>query len=456
MSFNQLQTNSKLQELGSPFFEDCVPKPLKNPTVLDLNPLMVKDLGLSSSDIKNDEWRDLLNGTLFLGGKTPVASRYSGHQFGIWAGQLGDGRAHILGELNGWELQLKGSGLTPFSRGGDGRAVLRSTIREYLASEYMHALDIPTTRSLGIITSSEPVYRETVEHGASMIRLSPTFVRFGTFEHFSEDLPRLNKLKHWVITHFYPQCKTTEDLFRQITINTATMIAKWMAYGFCHGVMNTDNMSVLGLTLDYGPYGFLETYDPDHICNHSDHEGRYRYKYQPSIAQWNLSALAYALQDDLPADKAELIIGNEFVSVYDETYWTLMCERFGIVSNLESKNVIQEILNRMVQSENLNRWLYQFTWDRDILDEKWNDVISRCEDLSTVETKQKMKTKNPKYVLYNWVAQDVINRVNAGDTEILGKVRSVLQSPFDEHESFGYLAGDIPGWGQCLEVSCSS
>ena len=235
----------------------------------------------------------------------PYASVYSGHQFGVWAGQLGDGRALGLGEVEHdgarHELQLKGAGRTPYSRMGDGRAVLRSSIREYLCSEAMHHLGIPTTRALCVIGSDQPVRREEMETAAVVTRVAPSFVRFGHFEHFysNDRVDALQSLADHVIERFYPHCKEADDpylaLLNEAVLSTADLLAQWQAVGFCHGVMNTDNMSILGLTIDYGPFGFLDGFDAGYICNHSDSQGRYAYRMQPQIAYWNLFCLAQGL-----------------------------------------------------------------------------------------------------------------------------------------------------------------
>ena len=255
---------------------------------------------------------------LFAGNPTrdwpamPYAAVYSGHQFGVWAGQLGDGRALTIGERTGtdgrrYELQLKGSGRTPYSRMGDGRAVLRSSIREFLCSEAMHHLGIPTTRALTVIGSDQPVVREEIETSAVVTRVSESFVRFGHFEHFfSNDRPDLlRQLADHVIDRFYPDCRHVDDpylaLLEAATLRTADLVAQWQAVGFCHGVMNTDNMSILGVTIDYGPFGFVDAFDANHICNHSDTSGRYAYRMQPRIAHWNCYCLAQAAAADRPA-----------------------------------------------------------------------------------------------------------------------------------------------------------
>eukprot|EP01041_Mallomonas_annulata_P026255 gene26255-47513_t len=254
-----------------------------------------------------------------IAGTRPFATVYSGHQFGVWAGQLGDGRAILLGDVatasGPIELQLKGAGLTPYSRMGDGRAVLRSSIREFLCSEAMAALGIPTSRALSVTGSDQGVMRETVETSAVVLRMAPTFIRFGSFEHWSsgQQPEQLKVLADYVIDRFYPQLRTEENPYAaflaEVTRRTAELMAQWQAVGFMHGVMNTDNMSILGETLDYGPFGFMEAFDSGHICNHSDQQGRYAYGMQPQIGHWNCYALGQALLpliNEVPAAQAAL------------------------------------------------------------------------------------------------------------------------------------------------------
>jgi serine/tyrosine/threonine adenylyltransferase len=452
-------STSKFAKLGSVFWQKTVTSPLKNPVLGDLNPLGCALLGLSTDSISEVQWRDLHNGSLLFENQPPICAVYSGHQFGVWAGQLGDGRAHLLGELNGWELQLKGAGLTPFSRMGDGRAVLRSTIREYLASEYLQALGIPTTRSLGLVSGSDSVSRETIETGAMMIRLSPSFVRFGTIEHFYSigNTTALTEFLEWLNTYFYPECASVKEIFDSIALKTADLMAKWMVYGFCHGVMNTDNMSLLGLTLDYGPYGFLDRYDPDHICNHSDPQGRYSYGNQPGIAQWNLIALAYSLQTHLSFEEAQAFVGSSFSDRYYSQYWSLLCDRFGLQNTKESTHWIQTLLQEFHQQGiDHNRWLYQLTHSPEQLEEKWRPFLVSRKALVDQSRIQKMASLNPKYVLKNWVCQWVIEAAQKGDFTRLKQVRHIMQTPFEAHDEFTFLTGDAPTDAYTVGVSCSS
>jgi hypothetical protein len=262
-------------------------------------------------------------------GSEPLAAVYSGHQFGVWAGQLGDGRAHLLGEIaaagSGWEIQLKGAGQTPYSRFADGRAVLRSSIREFLCSEAMAALGVPTTRALCVVGSNAPVRRETVETAAVVTRLAPSFIRFGSFEHWAarNKAAELRQLADYVIDRFRPACRDAANpydaLLRDVGRRTGELIARWQAVGFMHGVMNTDNMSILGLTLDYGPFGFMDAFDAGHICNHSDERGRYSYRAQPQIGHWNLYALGQALASLIgEPDAVQAAIEESYVPAFED------------------------------------------------------------------------------------------------------------------------------------------
>ena len=308
----------------------------------------------------------MFSGQQPLPGGDTLAAVYSGHQFGIWAGQLGDGRAHLLGEVQGpagsWELQLKGAGMTPYSRMGDGRAVLRSSVREYLAGEAMHGLGIPTTRALCLVASDDPVYRETVETAAIVTRMAPSFVRFGSFEHWSarRDLDRLATLADYVIDRYYPECRETRagepadpnasvtNLLREVTRRTALLMADWQSVGFCHGVMNTDNMSILGLTLDYGPYGFMDGFKLAHICNHSDTQGRYSWNRQPSVGLWNLYRLGgslHSLTQDADALRAVL---DEFEAVFTRAFHARMGAKLGLASwRPEDEALLDDLLKLM-------------------------------------------------------------------------------------------------------------
>src|SRR5678815_1998486 len=296
-----LSFDNTYAQLPESFYARVNPTPFASPPYLvSFNPAAAELIDLDSDQAKRPEFAGLFGGSMLAPGMEPLAMLYSGHQFGVYVPQLGDGRAILLGEVKNdrderWDLHLKGAGMTPFSRDGDGRAVLRSTIREYLCSEAMHRLGIPTTRALCIVGSDERVYREQIETAATLLRMAPTHVRFGTFEifYYRQQHEHLKVLADYVIAQFFAHLREADDkyarFFTEVVERTAKLIAQWQAVGWAHGVMNTDNMSILGLTLDYGPFGFMDDYDAGFICNHSDHNGRYAFNQQPYIGLWNLS-----------------------------------------------------------------------------------------------------------------------------------------------------------------------
>ena len=417
-----------------------------------------------------------------------LASVYSGHQFGAWAGQLGDGRALLLGEaqtpLGRLEVQLKGSGLTPFSRMGDGRAVLRSSIREFLCSEAMHALGVPTTRALALVGSPLPVQRETTETAAVLTRVAPSFLRFGHFEHFAHTQPDLAMLKRLVdatIRHHYPELagavRPVEALLEAVARRTAALLAQWQALGFCHGVMNTDNMSVLGLTIDYGPFGFLDAFDPGHICNHSDHAGRYAYARQPSVAFWNLHALAQALMPLIENSDQALAALEPYKAVYAESMLAALRAKLGLRDeHLGDQALADELLRCMAQ----DRADFTITWRRlasfSLQPGAVNDAVRDCfidrdafdawaaryaarlhaEHSIDAERAVRMNLSNPKFVLRNHLAETAIARAREGDFVEVQRLLKVLQRPFDEQPEHEADAAFPPAWAQSLEISCSS
>jgi len=393
-----------------------------------------------------------------------------------------------------WELQLKGAGKTPYSRNGDGRAVLRSTIREYLCSEAMAGLNIPTTRSLSIVGSKEEVYRESIETGAVMLRMSPSFIRFGSFELFASrgQDKQVKQLADFVIEHYYPEILDNKSdklnpyqlVLKKIVVKTAKLIAKWQAAGFAHGVMNTDNMSILGLTLDYGPYGFLDNYDSKFICNHSDYQGRYSFENQPYIGLWNLNCLARAMMSLITVDEAKQAL-SLYETNYHSHYLNLMQQKLGLFegNSDEYKNLIYVLLelldDNIVDYSIFFRKLSDFKTDslenRDIksintlltkmfTDEKsfnlWAEDYSRAlkgQSLTDIQRKYKMDLINPKYILRNYIAQLIIEKVDEEkDFDYLDKWLNVLQTPYDEHPELELFAASPPEWAEQISVSCSS
>jgi uncharacterized protein YdiU (UPF0061 family) len=484
----RLWTNRFLA-LGDAFHTRLLPQPIPEPHWVARSPSCAALLGLP-----DDWWQrpDLDALRVFSGhatwrGMEPLASVYSGHQFGVWAGQLGDGRAHWLGELDTasgpMELQLKGSGRTPYSRMGDGRAVLRSSIREFLCSEAMHALGIPSTRALCVVGSPLPVRREEIESAAVVTRVSPTFLRFGHFEHFaSRDRDaELKRLADFVIEHHLPECRTAASpyaaLLETVALRTADLIAAWQAVGFCHGVMNTDNMSILGLTIDYGPYGFLDGFDPGHVCNHSDHEGRYAYARQPNVALWNLHALAQALLPLIGDADAALAALERYRSRFPEALAERFAAKLGLATREEGDGALADDLLRLMAAERADftiafRRLGTFESAPGAPNETARDVFIdragfdawaaryaerlRREGSVDAERALRMNRANPKYVLRNHLAEVAIRAAGQGDFAETERLRQVLERPYDEQPEHEAYAGFPPEWAQTIEVSCSS
>ena len=405
--------------------------------------------------------------------------------------ELGDGRALMLGEIeakdgNIWEIQLKGSGLTPFSRMGDGRAVLRSTIREYLCSEAIAALDIPTTRALCITASKDEVYRERVETAAVLTRVAPSHLRFGNFEVFfyRQQYAQLKILADFIIEQFYPACSTAEnpyvELLSKVIERTAKLVAQWQLVGFTHGVLNSDNMSMLGLTIDYGPYGFLDTYQSAFVCNHSDEQGRYAYDQQPRIGLFNLSCLAQAMlpliddnNGELAAEQAKQLLA-EYQPAYQAHYYQGMAAKLGLQAfhqgdeelistlfALMEKSVDFTIFFRRlseVDKDEDGNELRDLFIDREGFSRWYQDYRARLDsDTSPEEShRQQMLAINPKYILRNYLAQQAIARAEEGDFSEVETLHDLLQKPFDEQPGLEDYAAEPPDWARHLDLSCSS
>jgi uncharacterized protein YdiU (UPF0061 family) len=433
-------------------------------------------------------------------GMAPMATVYSGHQFGVWAGQLGDGRALLLGEVRSdtdaiepQEIQLKGAGATPYSRRGDGRAVLRSSIREFLCSEAMHGLGIPTTRALSLIASPQPVRRETIETAAVVARVAPSFIRFGHFEHFAHSgepghIEALQALLDFVVTHHYPHLQDAPNralaLLDAVVERTATLMADWQAVGFCHGVMNTDNMSILGLTIDYGPFGFLDVFDPNHICNHSDSHGRYSWNNQPQIGYWNLRALAQALLPLIPEAKDDAQVVIDVLQTYEQRFLRAMRARWSAKLGLQTEQegdgqMAIDLLQTMAASHvdftiafrrlcdvrsdlppdhAANAPVRDMFLDRAAFDAWAVRYAERLRTEGSVDAAraERMRRVNPVYVLRNHMAETAIRRAQGGDFSEVDRIYQALRHPFDERPGFEDFAGFPPEWAQSIEVSCSS
>jgi uncharacterized protein YdiU (UPF0061 family) len=488
-SIHELKVVNRFADLPGSFYTELPTQPLKDPRLLHANARAAALLGLSVDALDEADFLQVMAGAQALPNGRTLAAVYSGHQFGVWAGQLGDGRAHLLGEVVGptgsWEIQLKGSGLTPYSRMGDGRAVLRSSVREYLASEAMAGLGIPTTRALALVVSDDPVYRETVETAAIVARVSPTFVRFGSFEHWAGSPDNLRRLFDYVVDTFYPECRhppagKTETpsgvicrFLQEVTRRTARLIADWQTVGFCHGVMNTDNMSILGLTLDYGPYGFMDGFQANHICNHSDSGGRYAWNVQPSIGNWNLYRLGSSLLG-LDADPEELkAVLQEYEQFFLGRYRANLRRKFGLLSWQEDDNQLADDWWRLLHNDKADFTLsfrrlalapndkQAFTahfqdssaaagWLDRYLDRLDQDGVAGPERIAS------MQSVNPLYVLRNHLAEGAIRQAKQNDASEIDRLLMVLREPFTERPGFESYAAEPPAWASQLEVSCSS
>jgi uncharacterized protein YdiU (UPF0061 family) len=480
--------------LGERFFTRLPARPLPEPAWVARSEALAAELGFPPDWAERPDWRslDVLAGGAPWRGADPLATVYSGHQFGVWAGQLGDGRALMLGEIDTpagpMELQLKGSGMTPYSRMGDGRAVLRSSIREFLASEAMHHLGIPTTRALAVVASPLPVRRETIESAAMVLRVAPSFVRFGHFEHFAhhDQLPALKVLADYVIDRYASSCREAANpyaaLLEWTARRTAALMADWQAVGFCHGVMNTDNLSILGLTIDYGPFGFLDGFDPGHVCNHSDTQGRYAYARQPNIAFWNLHALAQALlpliagdadPDDATVEQAVEAL-EPYKAVFNDTLQARLRAKLGLALAQEGDEALAEDWLKLMAAERTDytiawRRLADFTpaepspvrdlfLDRAAFDAWAARYAARlaAEGSPDAERAARMRRANPRFVLRNHLAENAIRAASEGDFSETRRLLKVLERPYDEQPEHAAYADFPPDWAQTLEVSCSS
>ena len=465
------------------FYTALTPTPLSNARPIWHNAPLAQTLGVPEALFQLSTGAGVWGGETLLPGMSPLAQVYSGHQFGSWAGQLGDGRGILLGEQQlpdgrRMDWHLKGAGLTPYSRMGDGRAVLRSSIREGLASEAMHALGIPTTRALSIVTSDTPVYRETVEQGAMLMRIAESHVRFGHFEHFyyRREAEKVQQLADYVIRHHWPELNGEADKyilwFRDVVTRTATLIASWQTVGFAHGVMNTDNMSILGLTMDYGPYGFLDDFKPDFICNHSDYQGRYSFENQPAVGLWNLQRLAQSLSPFISADALNAALDG-YQHALLSAYGHRMRDKLGLFTPQQGDNELLDGLFALMIREGSD---YTRTFrmlsaseqlsaasplrdefiDRAAFDSWFDGYRARLRDeqIDDAQRQQRMRSVNPALVLRNWLAQRAIEQAEQGNTGELERLHEALAQPFIDRED-DYVSRP-PDWGKGLEVSCSS
>ncbi|GAA5074769.1 protein adenylyltransferase SelO [Lysobacter panacisoli] len=483
------------------------PTPVAAPRLLAHSVDMARRLGFTETDVASPEFARVFGGNALLPGMEPFSANYGGHQFGTWAGQLGDGRAITLGEMinaagERWELQLKGAGLTPYSRNADGRAVLRSSVREFLCSEAMHHLGVPTTRALSLVGTGESVERDMfydghpeMEPGAVVCRVAPSFIRFGNFElpASRNDAELLRQLADFCIRRDFPHLRGRgqplyADWFAEVCERTAVMVAHWIRVGFVHGVMNTDNMSILGLTIDYGPYGWIDNFDPGWTPNTTDrHQRRYRYGQQPQVAYWNLGRLAGSLSllfDDVTPLQDGL---RRFVSRYMEADRANTAGKLGLDECRDDDTALMQSLQALMTDGEIDMTLFfrglaavdASAPDFERLDEAFYDPERReavepalrewfaryharlsRQDLPEDVRRARMDAANPRYVLRNYLAQEAIDRATQGDMDGVTELLEVMRRPYEDQPGREAYARRRPDWAReragCSMLSCSS
>jgi uncharacterized protein YdiU (UPF0061 family) len=501
------ETGPRLRQVQGASYSRVEPTPVAAPRLIAHSVEVAAMLGLDATDIASPEFAQVFGGNALLDGMQPFAANYGGHQFGHWAGQLGDGRAITLGEtINAagerWELQLKGAGPTPYSRSADGRAVLRSSVREFLCSEAMHHLGVPTTRALSLVATGESVVRDMFydghpkeEPGAIVCRVAPSFIRFGNFELPASrgDEVLLRRLVDFAIRRDFPELSGSGetlygDWFAQVCERTAVMVAHWMRVGFVHGVMNTDNMSILGLTIDYGPYGWIDDFDPDWTPNTTDAQGRrYRFGQQPQIAYWNLGRFANALAPAFASHDALHAGLQRYAEVFTKSDHDNIARKLGL-RELRNEDVqLMQSLHELMHAAEVDMTLFFRTLaDIDVAapslalmraafydeakmrqaETDFNAWLARyaariAEDGSTNAARRaRMHAANPKFVLRNYLAQQVIDRAEQGDENGIAELLDVMRNPYDEQHGREQFARRRPDWARdragCSMLSCSS
>ncbi|MGH8085434.1 MAG: protein adenylyltransferase SelO [Lysobacter sp.] len=501
------EAGPRVRQVEGALWSAVEPTPVVDPKLLAWSAEMAAQLGLDTDDVASAQFARVFGGNELLPGMQPFAANYGGHQFGHWAGQLGDGRAITLGEAvnaagERWELQLKGAGPTPYSRTADGRAVLRSSVREFLCSEAMHHLGVPTTRALSLIGTGEQVMRDMFydgnarpESGAIVCRVAPSFLRFGNFELPASrgNAALLKQLVDFCIRRDFPHLQGDGEAlyaawFDEVCARTAVMIGHWMRVGFVHGVMNTDNMSILGLTIDYGPYGWIDNYDSDWTPNTTDRQNRrYRFGQQPAVAYWNLGRLAGALSPLFDGVEPLQTGLQRFIDTYTAADRDNTARKLGLAECREDDLGQMQTLQDLLHDAELDMTLFfralaevdpaapsrepfaEAFYDEDkreaavpALDEWLARYAARLRDdaLDAATRRQRMDAANPRYVLRNYLAQQAIDRAEQGDADGVMELLDVMRRPYDEQPGREAFARKRPDWARhkagCSMLSCSS
>ena len=497
----------RLRQVHGALYSRVHPTPVAAPALIAHSREVAALLGIGEEDITDELFARVFGGNALLEGMAPYAANYGGHQFGNWAGQLGDGRAISLGETvnargERWELQLKGAGPTPYSRNADGRAVLRSSIREFLCSEAMHHLGVPTTRALCLVGTGEPVVRDMfydghprAEPGAIVCRVAPSFIRFGNFElpASRDDVALLERLVDFTIARDFPHLAGSReqlraDWFREVCERTARLMAEWMRVGFVHGVMNTDNLSILGLTIDYGPYGWIDDYDPDWTPNTTDAQTRrYRFGQQPQVAYWNLGRLASALVPVFGGVESLQEGLQRYVEAWHAAERGNVAAKLGLAECRDEDVTLMEDLRGMLKSAEVDMTIF-FRALADVepaapaltpFAEAFYDDAKRrategaligwlgrygarlaADPLPPAQRRERMRRANPRYVLRNYLAQQAIDRAEQGDYEGIHELLDLLRRPYDDQPGREAFAARRPDWARnragCSMLSCSS
>lgn len=479
--------NSYIQ-LPEHFYQETAPTELKNPHLIAFNAEVAQLLDLDPCHANPSALAQYLGGEKLFPGSEPLAMKYTGHQFGVYNPELGDGRGLLLGEVvnqnnERWDLHLKGAGKTAFSRFGDGRAVLRSSIREYMIGEAMHYLGIPSTRALAIAGSEELAMRDgMMEPCAAVLRVTKSHIRFGHFEYFyhTRQHDDLKRLADYCLTRYFPEFLASEKpvlrMYEEVVRRSARLVAQWQAYGFVHGVLNTDNMSIIGETFDYGPYSFLDAYKPATVSNHNDHQGRYAFYRQPEIIHWNLSCLGQAL---LPLIDREDVIAvlDSYPALFATKFQQIFRQRLGLtLQEAEDGTLIEELLKLCdAQQLDLNRFIRTLSHnDEQLMGEfllSSSGNLSACQpwldkfqqrlqleetNLNPNERKAQMLKVNPKYILRNYMAEEAIRAATDGDFTVLHDLMLLLRNPMEEQPEFQKYSETPPDWAGGICLTCSS